>query len=190
MKNISALTIAFGLFFTASAAIANPSGGSGGASGSSGTTSPTQLVCKKGEVIKTIRKKGQKPKKICVKVTAGIIPDSEMYEQGYLLAKQGEYDWALTVLAAVQDKSNPDVLNMMGYSNRKAGRLDIAITYYQKALTLRPDFIRAREYLGEGYVAAGKLDLARVQLDEIKKVSGTTSEEYIDLAEAINGANI
>ena len=185
MKKITALTLSFGLLFTTSSVFAAGGGSSGGT-----MASPTQLVCKTGEVIKTIRKKGKKTKKICVKATAGIIPDSEMYEQGRLLAKQGEYEWALTVRAAVQDKLNPDVLNYMGYSNRKAGRLDVAITYYQKALTLKPDFTLAREYLGEGYVAAGKLDLARVQLDEIQKISGTSSEEYIDLAAAIDGANI
>ena len=186
MTKTSTLSLFIGLLFASTNTFAAGGGGSGGVP----TPSPTQLHCKTGEVIKTIRKKGQKTKKVCVKATAGIIPDSEMYDQGRLLAKQGEYEWALTVLAAVQDKSNPDVLNYMGYSNRKAGRLDVAITYYQKALTLKPDFTLAREYLGEGFVAAGKLDLARVQLDEIKKISGTTSEEYIDLAAAINGANI
>lgn len=197
MKKITALTLSLGLLFMAPIAFAIDSGGGGGGSNSSGggsgnnsMTSPTQLVCKKGEVIKTIKKKYRKTKKVCVKATTGIIPDSEMYNQGRLLAKQGEYEWALTVLAAVQDTNNPDVLNMMGYSNRKAGRLDVAITYYQKALTLKPDFTLAREYLGEGFVAAGKLDLARVQLDEIKKISGASSEEYIDLAAAIDGANI
>ena len=192
MKKVTALTLSFGLLFMVPIALAAPSGSSGSSSGGgSGTmTSPTQLVCKTGEVIKTIRKKNKKTKKVCVKATAGIIPDFEMYDQGRLLAKQGEYEWALTVLAAVQDKSDPDVLNMMGYSNRKAGRLDVAITYYQKALSLKPDFTLAREYLGEGFVAAGRLDLARVQLNEIKKISGTTSEEYIDLAAAIDGANI
>lgn len=189
MKKITALTLGLGLLFAATNVFAAGSNNSGG-SGSGSSTSPTQLVCKTGEVIKTIRKKGKKPVKVCVKATAGVIPDDELYNQGRLLAKQGEYEWALTVLAAVQDKSNPDVLNYMGYSNRKAGRLDLAITYYQKALTLKPDFTLAREYLGEGFVAAGKLDLARVQLDEIRKISGATSEEYIDLAKAISDASI
>ena len=187
MNKITALTLSLGLLFTASNSFA---AGTAPSPSSGNTTSPTQLVCKTGEVIKTIRKKGKKTKKVCVKAMSGVIPDDELYNQGRLLAKQGEYEWALTVLAAVQDKSNPDVLNYMGYSNRKAGRLDVAITYYQKALNLKPDFTLAREYLGEGFVAAGKLDLARVQLDEIKKISGTTSEEYLDLAAAINGANI
>jgi tetratricopeptide (TPR) repeat protein len=154
------------------------------------TVSPTQLLCKTGEVVKTIKKKGKKTVKKCMKATAGIIPNDEMYQQGRLLAKQGEYEWALTVLAAVTDQNNPNVLNYMGYANRKAGRLDIALTYYQKALTINPDFVLAREYLGEGYVAAGKLDLAKVQLDEIGKRGGVTSEEYLDLSKAIKGASI
>lgn len=154
------------------------------------TVSPTQMMCKTGEVVKTIKVKGKKTVKKCVKATAGIIPNEDLYQQGRLLAKQGEYDWAITVLAASTDQNDPNVLNYMGYANRKAGRLDIALTYYQKALAINPDFVLAREYLGEGYVAAGKLDLAKAQLNEIGKRGGMDSEEYLDLAKAIKGASI
>ena len=81
-------------------------------------------------------------------------------------------------------------MNYLGYANRKAGRLDIALTYYKKALSIDPDYILAREYMGEGFVAAGRLDLAKVQLDEIAKRGGVTSEEYLDLSKAIKGATI
>ena len=43
----------------------------------------------------------------------------------------------------------------------------------------------AREYLGEGYVAAGKIDLAQIELTEIKNRAGINSEEYQDLSKAI-----
>ena len=43
----------------------------------------------------------------------------------------------------------------------------------------------AREYLGEGYVAAGRVDLAKLQLTEIANRCGTTCEEYQELAEHI-----
>ena len=150
-----------------------------------GTTAPTQMKCKTGEVVKTIRKKGRKPTKKCVKATAGIIPDGELYAQGYLLAKTGNYDWALSVFDAITDKQNTDVLTMIGYSNRKAGRLEIAVSYYDQALAMNPNYVRAREYLGEGYVAAGRIDLAKLQLDEIANRAGTSSEEYIDLSKVI-----
>jgi tetratricopeptide (TPR) repeat protein len=149
--------------------------------------SPKKLKCKKGEVIKTVTKDGVS-KKICAKVTTGILPDADLYNQGRLLAKEGEYDWALEVLAAVGDQNDPKVLNYTGYSHRKAGRLEIGISYYTKALAINPDFVLAREYLGEGYVAAGRVDLAQVQLAEIAKRCGETCEEFKDLKRAIDTA--
>ena len=127
--------------------------------------------------------------KKCVPIESGILPDEDLYQQGRALAKAGQYDWALQVLAAVQNQNDPRVLNYTGYSNRKAGRLEIGITYYRKALAIDPNFVLAREYLGEGYVAAGRIDLAQVELGEIKARVGTGSEEYRDLAKAIATAS-
>jgi tetratricopeptide (TPR) repeat protein len=79
-------------------------------------------------------------------------------------------------------------LNYTGYSHRKAGRLETGITYYRKALAINPDFVLAREYLGEGYVAAGRIDLAKVELAEIGKRCGVACEEYKDLSKAIETA--
>ncbi len=137
--------------------------------------------CKKGEVLKKV---GNVKK--CVKVESGILPDEDLYQQGRALAKAGEYEWALQVLAAIENQNDPRVLNYTGYSNRKAGRLEIGITYYRKALAIDPNFVLAREYLGEGYVAAGRIDLAKLELNEIKARAGTGSEEYRDLAKAID----
>ena len=142
------------------------------------------------EPVKKCKKKGEVPKKVgniwkCVKVETGILPDEDLYQQGRILAKAGEYEWALQVLAAIENQNDPRVLNYTGYSNRKAGRLEIGITYYRKALAIDPNFVLAREYLGEGYVAAGRIDLAKLELNEIKTRAGTGSEEYQDLSKAI-----
>ena len=134
--------------------------------------------CKKGEV-------WDKKKKKCVKAAAGVIPDEDLYQQGRGLAKEGEYEWALTVLAAVSNQKDPRVLNYTGYSYRKLGQLEKGIGYYEQALAIDPNYVLVREYLGEGYVAAGKVDLAKAQLLEIASRCGTTCEEYEDLAEAI-----
>jgi Flp pilus assembly protein TadD len=144
--------------------------------------------CKSGEVKKKVKKNG-KLVWVCVKAESGVLPDEDLYQQGRALAKLGQYDWALQVLAVIENQNDPRVLNYTGYSHRKAGRLEIGITYYRKALEIDPGFNLAREYLGEGYVAAGRLDLARAQLAEIEKSCGTTCEEYEDLAEAISAAN-
>ena len=148
----------------------------------SGSETPVAQQCKKGEV-------WDKAKKQCVKASSGILTDEDLYQQGRALAKAGQYDWAIEVLAVVQNQQDPRVLNYTGYSHRKAGRLEIGITYYRQALAIAPGFNLAREYLGEGYIAAGRIDLAQAELAAIEKSCGTVCEEYRDLSAAIAAAN-
>ena len=143
-------------------------------------------TCHKGFELKAMADGKHK----CVKVKAELPADQELYAKGYKLAKAGDYEQAIAVLSSVQNHDNPDVLNMLGYSNRKAGRIELGISYYAEALALRPDFVLAREYLGEGYVAAGKVDLAKVQLAEIQKICGTDCAEFKDLSKVINSASL
>ena len=189
MKNHISKFLALALITIAAPALAAGGGGSGGGGSAPAkpATSPKQLHCKTGEVVKTVHHAGKPDTKECVSVSGSNLTDPELYQQGWLLAKTGEYDWAITVLSAVADKNDPDVLNMLGYSNRKAGRLELGISYYAKALEQRPNFARAREYLGEGLVAAGRVDEAKLQLQEISKICGTECEEFEDLQKAING---
>jgi tetratricopeptide (TPR) repeat protein len=167
-------------------ALAAGSGSSGGSSGGgTAPTSPKKMLCKKGEALKTMTLSGKKVQK-CMKPKVGMLTDDELYDQARLLAKEdGEYDWALSLFELVENKQDPKVLNYMGYANRKAGRLETGIAFYQQALAIDPNFVLAREYLGEGYVVAGRIDLAMVQLNEIKTRAGVDSEEYKDLFEAI-----
>ena len=187
MRNIQTLGFAAILAVSISGLAFAAGGGTGGggtrggttsSGGDSGNASPSAKDCKKGEV-------WDKKKQKCVKVESGVLPDKELYAQGRALAKEGNYDWALEVLAAIRNQNDPFVLNYIGYSNRKAGRLEIGISFYRKALAIDPNFVLAREYLGEGYVAAGRIDLAKVELAEIAKRCGTKCEEYKDLSKAI-----
>ncbi len=132
--------------------------------------------CKKGEVLKNGK---------CVKASSGVLPDEELYRQGRALAQADDYEGALILLQLVSNKNDPRVLNYIGYSHRKSGRLEEAFGYYTKAIEIDPNFVLAREYLGEGYVAAGRIDLAKGQLVEIANRCGTTCEEYQELAEHI-----
>jgi tetratricopeptide (TPR) repeat protein len=190
MSRLVPVALAFMLAFAAPALAAGGSDGGGGSSGGSsgggssgggGNGSPTAQQCKKGTV-------WNKKTKKCVKVQSGVLTDEELYQQGRALAKEAQYDWAIEVLSAVQDQEDPRVLNYLGYSNRKAGRLETGIVYYQKALAIDPNFNLAREYLGEGYLAAGRVDLAMAQLEAIARSCGTTCEEYQELNAAINAA--
>ena len=108
--------------------------------------------------------------------------------QAYSLAKLGHYERAVDLLHAVKNQNDPRVLNYLGYSYRKMGHLEKGIVYYTKALKIDPNFVLAREYLGEGYASDGQIEKAEEQLAEIEKRCGTGCNEYQQLAEVITAA--
>jgi Flp pilus assembly protein TadD len=142
------------------------------------------LGCKRAEAAKWSGE-GEARKQACVALAAGVMGDDELYEQGKLLATESEYDWALEVLALITKQDDAKVLNYVGYSHRKAGRLETGIEAYKKALALDPNYVQARAYLGEAYVLAGKKDLAIAELAEIKTRCGTDCNEYKELEKAL-----
>ena len=76
-----------------------------------------------------------------------------------LCATEGR-DYSPPSAAAILPLLNdPDILNMLAYTQRKTGELDRAIDNYKRALDLRPDFPQAREYLGEAYLQAALAQL-------------------------------
>ena len=82
------------------------------------------------------------------------------------------------------DKSNPDILNYMGYTSRKKGNFEQAEKFYLKGLNIKPDHNGINEYLGELYVVTDRIDLAKERLSILKNCN---CEEYIDLKEIIEG---
>ena len=152
-------------------------GAAAAADGGGSNDAPT--VCQTGYVHSKAQEK-------CVKANAGLLDDKALFEQGRALAKAGHYDQALAVLAAIKDQNDSMVLTMIGYAKRKSGNWDEGVAYYQKALAINPDNVNTREYLGEAYVTIGRYDLAKIELTTIAMIAGTESEQYRDLAEAIN----
>jgi tetratricopeptide (TPR) repeat protein len=149
------------------------------AGGDSGGSGPTVTKCKKGEV-------WDKKKKKCAPPQRGELDDESIYEAGRDLAKAERYEEAIAVLELAANQYDPRILNYLGYSNRKMGRIEIGLKYYQAALAEKPDFTLVREYLGEAHLQMGNLKAAKEQLAEIERLcGGTTCEEYQELAEGI-----
>jgi tetratricopeptide (TPR) repeat protein len=123
----------------------------------------------------------------CVRANAGLLDDKELYEQGRALALAGHYGNALDALRAMRDQSNAPALTMIGYAERKLGNTAEALKAYEKALALDPDNADAHEYLGEAYVAMGRIDLAGHELETLARICGKACEQYGDLAAAIAG---
>ncbi|MER2533662.1 MAG: tetratricopeptide repeat protein [Rhizobiaceae bacterium] len=137
----------------------------------------TTKQCKAGQI-------WDKSQNKCVEARSGLDDDS-LYEAGRDLALAGRYDEAIKVLALAADKTDPRILNYLGYAHRKAGRVTVGLGYYQEALRQDPDYTLVREYLGEAYLQKGDLASAREQLSEIEKRAGKGSREYAELAQRI-----
>jgi len=153
---------------------ADPSFAFGGNNGNSGSQTPS---CKAGYHWDINKHK-------CVRNQHS--SDNQLYQSGHDLALAGRYQEALDILGDVR---NPDsmTLTMIGYATRKLGNYDEGLAYYEKALALDPDNVNTHEYLGEAYAEKGKIDLAKIELAKVETVCGTTCEQYVDLANAIEG---
>lgn len=88
-----------------------------------------------------------------------------IYDRGMELLGEGRYQDALKRFEKAHKKrrKDPEILNMVAYTQRKVGRLDDAFETYERVLGMRPDFPQAREYLGEAHIQAvlHQLDVLR-----------------------------
>jgi len=81
------------------------------------------------------------------------------------------------------DSRNPDILNYLGFTLRKAGKYEQAEKYYLQGLEIKPDHNGINEYLGELYVQTQRMDLAKERLAVLKNCN---CEEYKELEAVIN----
>ncbi len=167
----------------------NDSGGATGTGAAAGTDAPAKAkktdltTCEPGQVWDAKQHK-------CLTKRSGVLPDPELTEYAYALAKAERYQEALDVLDMLDNPNTPRALNYRGYATRKLGKTDEGIGYYLKSVALDPAYPQVREYLGEAYVIQGKFDLAKDQLATIEKLCGSKDCEYYeDLADALEKAH-
>jgi tetratricopeptide (TPR) repeat protein len=182
--------LALGLALASPAAYA--SGDSGGTAGTGGAGAGTGASTKAKKTDLTTCEPGQvwdaKQHK-CLTKRSGVLPDTELTEYAYALAKAERYQEALDVLDALDNPNTARALNYRGYATRKLGKTDEGIGYYLKSVALDPAYPQVREYLGEAYVIQGKYDLAKDQLATIEKLCGSRDCEYYqDLSDALEKA--
>jgi tetratricopeptide (TPR) repeat protein len=147
-------------------------GGDGG-----GTNASSQ--CTDGKVYSEQMKK-------CVDPEKSDLDDEQLYQAGRAFAQAERYGDAISVLSTIAANGDPRVLNYLGYSHRKQGRILVGLGYYEEALRINPDFTLAREYMGEAYLQLSDLNAARVQLREIADRCGTACDEYRELDRQIS----
>ena len=96
------------------------------AASDSSSSTPT---CKSGWVYSSTLKK-------CVRQSSQIVPDNSLKAQGWTLARAGRYQDAADLFRLVADKRDPEVLNGLGFTHRKMGKVEQGIAFYQKALKI------------------------------------------------------
>ncbi|HEY1453177.1 MAG TPA: hypothetical protein VGF57_06915 [Roseiarcus sp.] len=160
----------------------SPAAGSGTGvekKGQGGVNKTDLTTCDPGQV-------WDKKKHKCLERHSGVLPDSDLTEYAYALAKADRYQEAIDVLDLLENRNTPRALNYRGYATRKLGRTEEGIGYYLQSVALDPKYPQVREYLGEAYVIQGKFDLAKDQLSTIEKLCGSKECEYYeDLADAL-----
>jgi tetratricopeptide (TPR) repeat protein len=205
-----AAALALGLFTTAAFA----AGGTGGGSSSSSATPSVQPSAsastqKKPKVAVSKRKKkaksqaastttkAKKKKKQAKPVEPAATETVDLWAGKYgdlgptyiaavKLAESEKYEEALAAFKALDKPEDPRVLNWIGFSLRKSGKVAEAMPYYEKALRIAPEFTPAYEYIGEAYLQLKNVEKAKEQLATIEKLCGNqTCEEYVDLSAAI-----
>ena len=78
-----------------------------------------------------------------------------------------------------------DRLNLLGFTARKSGRLDVAGKYYDAALTIHPRHTGALEYQGELFIQLGKVDQAKANLMLLEKICWIPCSAERELRKAI-----
>jgi len=125
--------------------------------------------------------------------TGAAVADAGNYSSGVnlkpimKLIDAGNFDPAIEKLNEEldNDPENADILSLLGFSYRKTGRFDDALTYYQRALKIEPKHRGANEYLGQLYLDTNQLNKAKEQLEILDDLCFFRCKEFKKLKKAI-----
>jgi tetratricopeptide (TPR) repeat protein len=101
------------------------------------------------------------------------------------LEKFAEAHESLKFIRVLTPSKEADKYNLLGFTARKSGDLNVAAEYYKKALEMNPKHIQALEYQGELYLQLGEIEQAKKNLEKIKTICWFICKEKKMLEEAI-----
>ena len=101
------------------------------------------------------------------------------------LEKFAEAHGSLKFIRVLTPSKEADKYNLLGFTARKSGDLNLAAEYYKKALEINPKHIQALEYQGELYLQLGEIEQAKKNLEKIKTICWFICKEKKMLEEAI-----
>ena len=101
------------------------------------------------------------------------------------LEKFAEAHKSLKFIRVLTPSKEADKYNLLGFTARKSGDLNVAAEYYKKALEINTKHIQALEYQGELYLQLGEIVQAKKNLEKIKTICWFICKEKKMLEEAI-----
>ncbi len=140
----------------------------------------TTTQCKNGQVWDAKRNR-------CVQAKKSDLSDDILFNAARELAYAGQYENAIKVLGAMKERQSARVLNYLGYANRKAGRMELGMQFYKRALQADENYLLARSYMGQALVEQGRIEEAKIQLIEIRDRGGENSWAYQALLQSLGG---
>ncbi|MFS4580097.1 tetratricopeptide repeat protein [Phaeobacter sp. C3_T13_0] len=164
--------------FALSLAFATGASAAGGEDSAAPKPTNTTKACKGAKV-------WDDQKQRCVAPEQSSLDPDELYDAIRELAYAERYDDAQAVLAAMPDQTDSRVLTYWGFTHRKQGYRDLAMSYYNRAIAQDPGNHLARSYMGQGFVTEGKYGQALEQWKIIRANGGTDSWAEVSLREAL-----
>ena len=116
--------------------------------------------------------------------------EQRVFADGYRAAYTTIYDRhdyasAIDQLKALGRDDSAAVANLIGYSYRKLGDYKVSQIWYERALKADPAHVKTWQYYGLWQVEQGNREQAQYHLNRIAQLTGTQSEEYRSLADAM-----
>jgi tetratricopeptide (TPR) repeat protein len=128
----------------------------------------------------------KKKKKSSESMTRSYAAFADAYRAAYAtIYDRHDYASAIRQLTALGRDDSAAVANLIGYSHRKLGDYKVAQIWYERALKADPDHVKTWQYYGLWQVEQGNREQAQYHLSRIAALSGTASEEYRSLADAL-----
>lgn len=108
------------------------------------------------------------------------------YKRAYAaIYEKHDYQAAIAQLRALKQDDHPDVANLIGYSSRKLGNYEESKQWYEAALKSDPTHVLTWQYYGMWQLEQGNQAQAKVHLDKIASICGTSCPQYRSLSEAM-----
>ena len=122
-----------------------------------------------------------------VSSSSGTASKSADFTAGETAAMDGNFEAAVGYLSKVvnTDPTNADGYNLLGFSYRKLGNVELAFENYRASLEIEPNHQGANEYIGELYLQLGDLANAEKHLKVLDEACFFGCQAYTDLKTAI-----